>query len=121
MPSQQTVQLIISPCRRILRKRFVVLPGIIKIKVGFGSATRPSSLSAQVVFSIGKAWGRASVDGRLYSSQTRVDIALREGVNVLLSRLVRSLEIMGDVLQGLAEFGVVHLGTLKGKVGVAMG
>ncbi len=114
MPGQQTVELIIAPGRRALRECFIVIPGIIEVKIVFGPALRPPSFPAQVVFSIRKTWSGAVVDAGLDSGQARINVELGKGIDVLLSCLVRCLEIVSDVLKGLSKLGVVHVGRLKG-------
>lgn len=113
MTCQETVQLIIPPRRRGISERFVIVPCLIKVKVIFRSSTRPPSLAAQIVFSVGETRCGAVHNTGFQSGQTRIDVALGKCIDVLLRGLVGSLEVMADVLKGLAELRVVHVGRLK--------
>jgi hypothetical protein len=117
---QKTVQLIVAPSNRAISDGFIVIPGLVEVKVILGTATRSPSLSAQVIFSIGETRRSALVEAGLDTREARIDIELGESVDVFLSSLVRCLEVVGDVVEGLTELGVVHLGGWD-AVGVEVG
>jgi hypothetical protein len=64
--------------------------------------------------SVREAGSCAVVDAGLEPGQAGIDVELGKGIDVLLSCLICCLEIVSDVLKGLAKLGVVHVGRLKG-------
>ena len=106
---QKTVQLIISPGQGTIAECFIIVPGIVEIKIVLGSSTRSASLAPEVVLSARETGRGTRGHARLDTYKTWIDIKLGEGIDVLLGRLVCSLEIVSDVVEGLAKFGIVHI------------
>lgn len=117
---QQAVQLIVSPAHRAICDGFIVVPSLVEVKIVLGSATRSTSLSAQGIFSTWETRRRGLVEARLDTREARIDIKLGESVDVFLGCLIRGLEVMGDIMEGLTKLGVVHRGGCEG-IGAEVG
>ncbi|RMZ74188.1 UPF0665 family [Pyrenophora seminiperda CCB06] len=101
-PAQEAVEVVAAPAEQAVA--LVMLPVVVEVEVDFC----PSPASA-VVTPAGVAWeARLGARGDTLANRrhARVDVALREDVDVLLRRLVCVLEVVADVLQRAVPPGI---------------
>lgn len=103
-------QLIVSPSQKIV---LFLIPIIVEVEAMLQPASRPSPLSPSPLFFRSKAWVGALFYASCNARETRVDILLLEGIQTLLSLLVRRFKVLSKLVDSAAQPGItpsIHIG-----------
>lgn len=101
--AEEALEVVVAPAQQAVA--LVVLPVVVEVEAELCAAARAGSVAPPVIRrrEARRGQGVAAMRRR---GQARVDVALREAVDVLGGRLVGVLEVLRDVLDGAVPAGV---------------